>query len=47
MSETQLENLIEIVLKNPILNELLNRAHQLNIDNYYIGAGCVNQTVWN
>jgi GNAT superfamily N-acetyltransferase len=47
LSEVQIHKLIEIVLKNPILSEILNRAHQLNIDQYYIGAGCVNQTVWN
>jgi hypothetical protein len=47
MNDAKLQKLIEIVLKNPILSELLNRADQLNIDQYYIGAGCVNQTVWN
>lgn len=25
----------------------MNRASQLGIDNYYIGAGCITQTVWN
>ena len=33
--------------QNTKLIELLNYAKSLNIDNYYIGAGCIAQTIWN
>ncbi|PRR81870.1 nucleotidyltransferase family protein [Clostridium vincentii] len=43
----QLKVLEDIILSNKILNEVLVRTNSLNIENYYIGAGCIAQTVWN
>jgi len=44
---SQLGVLEEIVRSSKALNKALKLARTLNIDNYYIGAGCVAQTVWN
>ena len=40
-------NLQEVLKTNEALWALLNEASSLGIQNYYFGAGCVNQTVWN
>lgn len=37
----------EMVLSNKMLKIALDRACQLGIEEYYIGAGCIAQTVWN
>ncbi|ABX43262.1 nucleotidyltransferase family protein [Lachnoclostridium phytofermentans] len=44
---TQMKTLENIIMSSEIINTALKRAKQLNIDNYYIGAGCITQTVWN
>lgn len=44
---TQLEILESIIMSNEIINIAIERARLLGIDNYYIGAGCIAQTVWN
>lgn len=44
---TQLKTLESIIMLNKILSEIIMRAKTLDIDNYYIGAGCITQTVWN
>jgi Uncharacterized protein conserved in bacteria len=44
---TQIKQLEDIVMSSEIINMVLKRAKQLKLDNYYIGAGCVTQTVWN
>lgn len=43
----QLKALENIIMSNGIINEAIERAKLLGIDNYYIGAGCITQTVWN
>jgi uncharacterized protein len=43
----QLELLQHIILSNEILKKILMKSRNLNMDNYYIGAGCITQTVWN
>nr|WP_312578023.1 nucleotidyltransferase family protein [Sedimentibacter sp.] len=43
----QLKALENIVMSNESLNIAIERAKFLGIDNYYIGAGCIAQTVWN
>lgn len=43
----QLEVLESIIMSNEIINIVIERAKLLDIDNYYIGAGCIAQTVWN
>lgn len=42
--EHELEN---IIMSSKIINLSIERARLLNIENYYIGAGCIAQTVWN
>lgn len=44
---TQLKILKKIISKNEKLYTVINRAQRLGISNYYIGAGCITQTVWN
>ncbi|WP_353094627.1 nucleotidyltransferase family protein [Tissierella praeacuta] len=47
----QLEVLESIIMSNEIINIAIERARLLDIDDYYddyyIGAGCITQTVWN
>jgi hypothetical protein len=44
---TQLKVLEDIIMSSETTSIVIKRAKQLNIDNYYIGAGCITQTVWN
>ena len=44
---TQVEALQQIIKQSPALSEILQKSRALNIENYYIGAGCIAQTVWN
>lgn len=44
---TNEQKLIEIVLKSELINTLLNRIPKLKLPNWYLGAGCISQTVWN
>jgi uncharacterized protein len=44
---SQCKSLEKIIMSSEIINIAVERAERLNIDNYYIGAGCVAQTVWN
>jgi len=44
---TQLKRLEDILMSSEMIHTTVKRASQLNIDNYYIGAGCITQTVWN
>ena len=41
------ERFLSIVRQNELLLDALGRASQLGLANWYIGAGCVVQTVWN
>ncbi len=43
----QLKDLEEILFKNETLKEVLRRLEKANLKNYYVGAGCINQTVFN
>lgn len=43
----QWEALRDIVLQSPALYDILTRAQTLGLSDYYIGAGCITQTVWN
>lgn len=45
--QAQIEVLESIIMSSEITSIVMERAKLLNIDNYYIGAGCVAQTVWN
>lgn len=45
--DTQKEILVKIVRENEAIREVLDRALELQSSDYYIGAGCIAQTVWN
>jgi len=45
--QTQLKLLEKIVLANNVLNNALKKAATLGLEDYYLGAGCITQTVWN
>lgn len=45
--ETQKRLLLDILSQNPALLEIMQNAPTLGLANYYIGAGCICQTVWN
>jgi hypothetical protein len=45
--QSQIQRLEEIIMSNKILNDVLTKATGLELQNYYIGAGCIAQTVWN
>ncbi|WP_052339901.1 nucleotidyltransferase family protein [Gorillibacterium massiliense] len=47
LSNHQIERLAQIVQKHKAVFEFLVGAQELEITNYYIGAGCITQTVWN
>ena len=44
---TQLKLLEAILMSSELIHTAITRATQLNLENYYIGAGCITQTVWN
>jgi Uncharacterized protein conserved in bacteria len=43
----QMEALEKILYSSELIKTALERAKKLDIENYYIGAGCIAQTVWN
>ncbi len=47
MTPAQRTTLEQIILQDSVLKTVLERAPQLALANYYAGAGCVAQTVWN
>jgi hypothetical protein len=44
---TQIESLSNCLSQNDIVSEILNQAPSLAMPNWYLGAGCIAQTVWN
>ena len=44
---SQIDIFCEIIMKNKILNKLFTRAPSLGLKDYYIGAGCLAQVIWN
>ncbi|SFS70978.1 nucleotidyltransferase family protein [Paenibacillus sp. BC26] len=44
---SQVDSLIRIVQMNPVLQQVLGKSQSLQLEHYYVGAGCVTQTVWN
>jgi hypothetical protein len=44
---SQMELLLNIIRKNPIVETVFQRIHSLPLDQYYVGAGCLTQTTWN
>ncbi len=45
--KTQTELLFSILSKNELLYKVINEARDFRLEGYYIGAGCICQTVWN
>ena len=45
--ETQMSYLRELLGRNEIINQVLKRSPSLEMPNWYLGAGCLAQTVWN
>jgi hypothetical protein len=45
--QIQMEQLKKIIMSNEILKDTLEKAGKMGLKNYYIGAGCIAQTVWN
>lgn len=41
------KKLIEFIQETPYLNEVLEKSSELNIPNWYFGAGCLSQSYWN
>lgn len=41
------ERLLRIVEKSPILMQVFEHVKELGLETYYVGAGCIVQTVWN
>lgn len=41
------QTLIQIALSNPNLSAVLEKAPELDLPNWYVGAGCIAQTYWN
>lgn len=42
-----MDSFLMIISQNEIIKEVFNRIHLLNLKEYYIGAGCLVQTIWN
>src|SRR3954452_21984656 len=38
---------VELVRRNPVVDEVLRRAEALDLPGWYLTAGCLFQTVWN
>lgn len=43
--ETQMKLLVEILQKNDVIYQAIIRANKLDLKKYYIGAGCICQSV--
>ena len=43
----QIRALEQVLRQSPVLLKVLERAPQLGMPNWYLGAGCIAQTVWN
>jgi hypothetical protein len=44
---TQIDCVKELLSRSRIINEVLKRAPHLMMPNWFLGAGCIAQTVWN
>ena len=45
--ESQIRVLKQILLSSKELNYILHKLQETNLNNYYVGAGVIHQTVWN
>lgn len=44
---SQMHILCSVLQQNPVIQQVFDRAHRLQFPNWYLGAGCIAQTVWN
>ena len=47
IDNAQIQKLNISIIKNPIIVEILKIVPSLHIPNWYLGAGCIAQTIWN
>lgn len=47
MKNSNVNKLEEIIMLNPNIKAILDRAPRLGLENYYLAAGCIAHTVWN
>ncbi len=47
MVDSLTDRLLHIVFQSNLVSDAFERAARLNLPNWYIGAGCIAQTVWN
>lgn len=47
IDQKQIDRLEEMLKQNKTLQIVLDRAELLGMPNWYLGAGCISQTVWN
>lgn len=45
--EESVHQLIAIIESSEFLQEIFNKAQTLELESYFVGAGCITQTVWN
>lgn len=45
--QKQIKYIEEVLLKNPSIKKILELTPQLKLSNWYLGAGCIAQTIWN
>jgi len=45
--QAQIKSLQKIIMSNDIIASAIERGKSAELDNYYIGGGCIAQTVWN
>lgn len=45
--EKQIKSLEDVLKKSNVVQEILRLAPVLKMPNWYLGAGCISQTVWN
>lgn len=43
--DAQKQMLLNIISQNKVLFEIINESQKLGLENYYIGAGCICQSV--
>lgn len=46
-TQEEKDRLLLILSKSPLIETIIERAHMLGTPNWYLGAGCIAQTVWN
>ena len=45
--DSLINRLLKMVFQSDLISDAFERAARLNLPNWYIGAGCIAQTVWN